>query len=142
MVKRRRTKPSTISKTKDNSKEKVVNASNSDETCSKHASSCADDSSTVAKKAKFDSNRSPRKYQKYVPPFTASPRVSSRLRNKRNGEILSSQEGRLFNDVEDEGNMVSNIGHKIGNTPGKSEQEHCAMGLAAKEEKTVWKIYL
>ena len=90
MVKRKRTKGTAASKKKVNDKNKDTKPSNLAETTGDNADVSSsqrsvDDSSSGAKKAKLDSCQSPssKKPKKYIPPFTASQRVSARLRRRR-----------------------------------------------------------
>ena len=143
MVKRRRTKASNVAKTKNNDKEKVVEPSNSEETCGENANICVDDSPSTTKKPKLNSNHSPKQSKKYVPPFTASRRVSSRLRLMRKNierSASNSQVANVFQELNDEVNVVSNIKPKKENTPGKDKKGISAMISEEKKEKTVGKF--
>ncbi len=137
MVKRRRTKASTAAKTKDNNDtDKAAKLSNVKETCSENANVCVDGSPSATKKPKLDSNQSLKgnKSQKYVPPFTASQRVSSRLRNKINSEKSEGESSNQVAKIFKEGKRND------GNSQEESETETSAIVLASDEEETVWKF--
>jgi hypothetical protein len=151
MVKRKRAKTSTAAKTKANDKDKAVKSTNSEETSIKNANISdsqeerADGSPSATKKPKLDSSQSPsaNKSKRYVPPFTASQRVSNRLRDRISSEKpegnSSSQESKIIEGLEGESKDVSKSKSKQGkgNSQEKIQKETSAMVLQSNEEKAV-----
>lgn len=150
MVKRKRAKTSTAAKTKANDNDKAVKSTNSEETSIKNANISdsqegrADGSPSATKKPKLDSSQSPsaNKSKRYVPPFTASQRVSNRLRNRISSEKpegnSSSQESKVYIESHvGESKDVSKSKQGKGNSQEKIQKETSAMVLQSNEEKAV-----
>ncbi|XP_028407691.1 uncharacterized protein LOC114530283 isoform X2 [Dendronephthya gigantea] len=127
MLKRTKVELPTTPEINPNRNEKVAKISEPQELAQE--SPDADGSLSCIKKPKLDSNESPGKNRskKYVPPFTASKRFSSRLRLKR------------INQEKNESKSCRQEAIKCGgqNICGKPEKEKgSAMVLKSNEEKT------
>ena len=146
MVKRKRAKASTAAKKKVNDKKKDGKPSNLEETNSENASisrlqNSLYDSSSSAKKAKFDpcQSPSPKKSKKYVPPFTASQRVSPRSRKSR----INSEKSEKRQNCEEETKVCRAAEHVLkteqgkANSPERSIKEVSEELLESNENKTV-----
>ncbi|CAB3996809.1 Hypothetical predicted protein [Paramuricea clavata] len=149
MVKRKRVKTSTAAKTKANDKDKAVKSTNSEETSSTNANISGlqerqeghvDGSPSATKKPKLDSSQSPsaNKSKRYVPFFTASQRVSNRLRNRISSEKSEgnsgSQESKIIEGLVGESKDVCKSKQGKGNSQEKSLKETSAMVLQSNEE--------
>lgn len=145
MVKRKRAKASTAAKKKVNDKKKDVKPLNLEKTTSENASVSrlqeSDESSSSAKKAKLDpcQSPSPTKSKKYVPPFTASQRVSLRSRKSRINSEKSEKKQSCENETKVclEGDDVFKTVQAKANSPERSRKEVSEEVLESNEDKTV-----
>lgn len=146
MVKRKRARASTAAKKKVNDKKKDAKPSNVEETTSENASISRSqnslyDSSSIAKKAKFDpcQSPSPKKSKKYVPPFTASQRVSPRSRKS----TINSEKSEKRQNCEQEtkvclaAEQVLRTEQAKANSPERSRKEVSEELLESNENKIV-----
>lgn len=146
MVKRKRAKGTAAAKKKVNDKNKDTKPSNLAETTGDNADVSSsqrsvDDSLSGAKKAKLDSCQSPssKKPKKYIPPFTASQRVSARLRRRRiNSDNSEKSEEKQSCDKETDvclrGENFIKTEQAKANFPDKNRNE---VSGESNEDKTV-----
>lgn len=151
MFKRRKVKLSTTAKIILDDNEKTAKPSNSKETESKSAAISepqtgqgVDCSPSCVKKPKLDSSQSssPKRSMKYVPPFTASKRFSSRLRLKR----IDKEKNESKSSCQEAVKCLEGGGKNICLEKAKENlqkgEERSATVFESNEDKTVWKFVL